>query len=68
MNDDRNKYERPEAYPKPTETDRQQQNQPEYIDQEPNSYTKEISDVPQPEDNQEPKVTRVTGGESPRNV
>jgi hypothetical protein len=63
MNDDRNKYERPEAYPKPTETDRQLQNQPEFIDQEPNTYTKEISDVPVPEDNEEPKVTRVTEGQ-----
>jgi hypothetical protein len=62
MNKERNKHDRPESYPKPTETDEQLKNQPEYIDQEPNSYTKEISDVPQPEDNQEPDVTRVTDG------
>lgn len=43
---DKNKYERPEAYPKPTQTDNQLRNQPEFIDQEPNSYTKEISDMP----------------------
>jgi hypothetical protein len=62
MNKERNKHDRPESYPKPTETDEQLKNQPEYIDQEPNSYTKEISDVPQPEDNQAPDVTRVTDG------
>lgn len=63
MNTDRNKYDRPESYPKPTETDEQLKNQPEYIDQEPNTYTKEISDVPQQqEDDQKPNVTRVTDG------
>lgn len=66
MSNDKNKYERPEAYPKPTETDRQLQNQPEYIDQEPNTYTKEISDVPLPEENQEPSVNRVTDGQPSR--
>jgi len=39
--------DRPESYPKPTETDTQLQNQPEYIDQEPNTFQKEISDVPE---------------------
>ena len=43
---DRKEEERPVAYPKPTETDKQLQNQPEYIDQEPGKYDKEISDVP----------------------
>ena len=43
---DKQEEERPAAYPKPTETDKQLQNQPEYIDQEPNTYNKEISDVP----------------------
>jgi hypothetical protein len=38
--------ERPIAYPLPTESDSQLNNQPEYIDQEPNTYDKEISDVP----------------------
>ena len=47
MNDkDKKEEERPIAYPKPTETDKQLQNQPEYIDQEPGKYEKEISDVP----------------------
>jgi hypothetical protein len=34
---DKNKNERPFAYPKPTETDQQLNNQPEYLDQQPNS-------------------------------
>jgi hypothetical protein len=42
--------ERPESYPRPTETDKQIQNQPEYIDQEPNSFEKEISDLPNKEE------------------
>ena len=46
---DEKEESRPLAYPKPTEADKQLQNQPEYIDQEPNSYQKEISDVPGPE-------------------
>ncbi|MDQ6609235.1 MAG: hypothetical protein M3Y85_05385 [Bacteroidota bacterium] len=48
MNDkDKKEEERPIAYPKPTETDKQLQNQPEYIDQEPDTFKKEISDVPE---------------------
>lgn len=44
--DDKSKNnERPEAYPKPTETDKQLENQTEYIDQEPNKFDKRISDV-----------------------
>ena len=39
--------DRPIAYPKPTETDSQLKNQPEYIDQQPNSLEKDISDVPE---------------------
>jgi hypothetical protein len=46
MNTDKENMDRPEAYPKPTETDSQLQNQPEYIDQQPNSFEKDISDVP----------------------
>lgn len=38
--------DRPVAYPRPTETDVQLNNQPEYIDQQPNSTAKDISDVP----------------------
>lgn len=38
--------DRPFAYPKPTETDTQLNNQPEYIDQQPNTTEKDISDVP----------------------
>ena len=40
------KTDRPTAYPKPSETDQQLNNQPEYIDQQPNSREKDISDVP----------------------
>jgi len=42
---DKKEEERPFAYPKPTENDEQLNNQPEYIDQEPGSYAKEISDT-----------------------
>ena len=41
---DKKEEERPVAYPKPTETDKQLKDQPEYIDQEPNKFEKEISD------------------------
>ena len=41
------KHNRPEAYPKPTETDNQLKNQPEFIDEHPNdSQEKSISDLP----------------------
>lgn len=43
---DKKEESRPFAYPKPTENDSQLNNQPEYIDQEPNRYEKDISDVP----------------------
>jgi hypothetical protein len=46
---DKKEEERPFAYPKPTENDQQLRNQPEFIDQEPNSYDKQISDIPGPE-------------------
>ncbi|MEO6068944.1 MAG: hypothetical protein ABIN57_02160 [Chitinophagaceae bacterium] len=45
INDDKNN-ERPSAYPKPSKTDEQLNNQPEYVDQEPNSRGKDISDLP----------------------
>lgn len=36
-----------ESYPRPTETDKQLQNQPEFNDQQPNEFNdKSISDVP----------------------
>jgi hypothetical protein len=41
---DKKEEERPVAYPKPTEADKQLKDQPEYIDQEPNKFEKEISD------------------------
>lgn len=46
MKEDKDKNERPEAYPKPTETDNQLNNQPEYIDQQPNSFDNDLGDVP----------------------
>jgi hypothetical protein len=59
MSDDKNKRdERPEAYPQPSETDKQLQNQPEFIDQEPNQFTKEISDVPTKEENEKNETGR----------
>jgi hypothetical protein len=41
------KENRPEAYPRPTQTDNQLQNQTEFIDQKPNDFhDKSISDLP----------------------
>ena len=41
------KNTRPEAYPKPTETDNQLKNQPEFIDQQPNDFhDKSVSNIP----------------------
>jgi hypothetical protein len=37
--EDKNTNDRPEAYPKPTETDMQLNNQPEYSEVQPNSFT-----------------------------
>jgi hypothetical protein len=38
--------QRPEAYPKPTETDNQLKNQPEFIDQQPNDFDdKSVSNI-----------------------
>ncbi|MGN6164113.1 MAG: hypothetical protein ACTHOF_06170 [Flavisolibacter sp.] len=45
--DNENRHGRTEAYPKPTETDEQLKNQPEFIDQQPNDFNdKSISDIP----------------------
>ena len=54
------KNDRPTAYPKPSETDQQLNNQPEYIDQQPNSLEKDISDVPGQNDDQGNKERRQT--------
>jgi hypothetical protein len=44
---DKNKQNRPEAYPKPTETDNQLKNQVEYIDEQPNNFDDNpVSDIP----------------------
>lgn len=52
------KNERPEAYPKPSETDQQLKNQPEYIDQQPNSLEKDISDMPYTHEGQQSREKR----------
>jgi hypothetical protein len=45
--EEKGRNDRPEAYPKPNETDQQLKNQPEYIDQQPNDFRdKSISDMP----------------------
>jgi hypothetical protein len=45
--DDRKNNDRPESYPRPTETDKQLHNQAEYIDQQPNEFNdKSVSDIP----------------------
>jgi hypothetical protein len=49
---------RPEAYPKPTQTDEQLKNQPEYIDQEPNSRDKNISNIPAQQPTPAPDATK----------
>ncbi|MFL5742071.1 MAG: hypothetical protein ACJ75B_17745 [Flavisolibacter sp.] len=45
--EEKKNQERPESYPRPTETDQQLKNQPEYIDQQPNDFEdKSVSDIP----------------------
>lgn len=47
MSKEDKRNDRFESYPKPTETDKQLQNQPEFQDQQPNEFNdKLISDVP----------------------
>jgi hypothetical protein len=44
---DESRNDRPEAYPRPTATDNQLKNQPEFIDQQPADFKdKSISDLP----------------------
>ena len=41
------KQTRPESYPRPTETDNQLKNQPEFMDQQPNDFSdKSVSNIP----------------------
>jgi hypothetical protein len=47
MSDKDKRDDRPEAYPRPSITDHQLQNQPEFIDEEPNEFRKEISGMPE---------------------
>jgi hypothetical protein len=45
--DKQNRHDRPQAYPLPTEADKQMANQPEFTDQQPNDFRdKSISDLP----------------------
>ena len=47
MNKDDKKNNRPEAYPRPSVTDQQLKDQPEFIDQQPNDFRdKSVSDLP----------------------
>ena len=47
MSKQEKRNDRFESYPRPTETDKQLQNQPEFTDQHPNDFEdKSISDVP----------------------
>jgi hypothetical protein len=47
MSKQEKRNDRFESYPRPTETDKQLQNQPEFTDQQPNDFEdKSISDVP----------------------
>ena len=47
MSKEDKRSDRFESYPRPTETDKQLQNQPEYVDQQPNDFSdKSISDMP----------------------
>ena len=47
MSKEDKRSDRFESYPRPTETDKQLQNQPEYVDQQPNDFNdKSISDMP----------------------
>jgi hypothetical protein len=56
---DKDKQYRPEAYPKPTETDNQLRNQPEFIDQQPNEFDdKQVSNIP----------SNIPGGKANRQV
>ena len=47
MSKEERRNDRFESYPRPTETDKQLENQPEFEDQQPNDFEdKSISDVP----------------------
>jgi hypothetical protein len=61
MNDKEKRTDRPESYPRPSETDNQQQNQPEFIDQQPNEFhDKSISDIPRTESGREDNAHEKT--------
>jgi hypothetical protein len=69
MSKEEKRNDRFESYPRPTETDKQLQNQPEFQDQQPNSFEdKSVSDVPNTpaehqSDNPQRETIRDRGGD-----
>ena len=57
MSTEKNRNDRPFAYPKPTETDQQLKNQPEFVDQQPNKKDDEQS-MEKPASGNEKKLDR----------
>jgi hypothetical protein len=61
MDKQKERQDRPESYPKPTETDSQLKNQPEYIDQQPNDFSdKSISDIATPDTSRQSNADNTT--------
>ena len=54
-----NKHERPEAYPKPTETDAQMKNQDEYTERQSNRRSEDMPAHAGKNQNKEPKRKRA---------
>jgi hypothetical protein len=64
MSKEEKRGERPESYPQPTETDKQLNNQPEYIDQQPNEFhDKTVSDIPYKDKERQPDRSHGETGE-----
>ena len=57
-NNSKNNIEKPLSYPRPSTSDKQFDDQPEYIDQEPNKFDKQISDIPAEETGDEDADSR----------
>jgi hypothetical protein len=62
MSKEEKRKDRFESYPHPTETDKQLQNQPEFLDEQPNDFTdKSISNIPEsnaPKQSNDPRKER----------
>jgi hypothetical protein len=69
MSKEEKRNDRFESYPRPTETDKQLQNQPEFQDQQPNYFEdKSVSDVPNsPAEHQADDPQQETIRDSERN-